>query len=316
MSNILEYPLTIRYNINRPLCVEDVIASLDGLSKLLPGTLPFLRAYDKKHGPTGVACYVSSIKQGSLCDELLACFFFDSPEDARAWMQKVKEKTGISEIERRLPMLHPILKLALCGGALWGLNALGLFGGTDASRKITLEAGAQAIIAEGDVTIGLPPEELKRLFVQSQKKKNAYAASTLVRPSWTGDASCPIDLIGAGNEVTRLLEAAEVAAIPTTLHEKDDQTLLTQELEDAELEIRACDMDQVSKGWFAIVPAVSDRRLPIRFPNGFDRSNLGPAVYRADVTLEYVRNAGGDRTYRQITLRAIRSSESADSKDD
>lgn len=306
MSNILEYPLTIRYNINRPLCVEDVIASLDGLSKLLPGTLPFLRAYDKKHGPIGVTCYVSAIKQGSLRDDILARFFFNTPEDARAWVQAVKDKTGISDMERRFPMLHPILKLALIGGAIWGLKSLGVFGGVDASRQITLEAGAQAIIADGNVTIGLPQEQLASLFKKAQKKKNANAASTFVRPSQTGAGPCSIDLIGEGDEATRLLEATEVAAIPSTFREEDEQTLLSQELEDTELNIRACDMDQIGRGWFAIVPAVSDRRLPIRFPNGFDRSNLGPAVYRADVTLEYVRNAGGDRTYRQINLRAIR----------
>lgn len=308
MTHVLEYPLTIRYNIDRPLRVEDVIASLEGLSKLLPGTLPFLRAYDKKHGPTSVECYVRAVKQGSLYDDIVTRFVFPTQEALQAWLKAVNEKLGFEAMGKRYPVFTPFFKLALIAGAIYGLKYTGVFGGDtiDASRQNILEAGAQAIIAEGNVTIGLPPETLERLFKETQKKKYASAASTFVRPSKTGAAPSSIDLIGEGEEATRLLEADEVAAIPSSFDDEEDTTPLTQELENTELKIRACDLDQLNKGWFAIVPAVSDRRLPIRFPQGFDHSGLGTGDYHANVTLEYVRKADGDRTYKQINLRAIR----------
>lgn len=307
MSYALEFEFNVRYNIRRPVRIADVIDSLNGLSKLLPGVLPVLREYDRYNGPRGVVCNVKSIQEGSLKDKLSLEFVFKSEAAARKWIRRVKDKTGISTLERRFPTIAPIVNaLILLGGV--NLANRFIFPNDASSRDtIILHENAMAIIQTGSGTLGIPEERLRTLIEhEAQKVSIGKAACTFVKPAKTGNyiASIMLEDDSAESSVVSTLSPEIISAMPEVV-EQPTSEVMTQVLERAELRIRACDIDYADKGWFAVVPAVSDKRLKLIMGEGVDRSRLALGIYQARVTLEYTVNDEGDRKYKSVTLNAI-----------
>ena len=310
MSYTLEFEFCVRYNIQRPVRVADVIDSLNGLSQLLPTTLPILRGYDTYHAPKGIDCRVKSVEEGSLLDTLLTVFFFDSEEDARQWVRSIKRKTGIEVMDKKLPLLAPIIKGVVVVGGAWLIGHYMASGETiedDHSNLITLQENATAIIQTGSGVLNISERQFRKQIEKAAKKVSiAKAACTFVKPARDNSEAVaisfddePIDTID-----TSCLNADVISAMPE-IRQVGISEVMTQELERTELRIRACDIDYADKGWFAVVPAVSDKRLKLIMGEGVDRSRLALGVYQAHVTLKYTITEEGDRKYKSVTLNAI-----------
>lgn len=73
-----------------------------------------------------------------------------------------------------------------------------------------------------------------------------------------------------------------------------------------EVAIRAMDLDKVGKGWWALAPAISDRRLPIELGPGIDPLTIpyGRTI-RADLTLTYKVDRHGGRTPKGLMLKRL-----------
>lgn len=308
MSYALKFEFSVHYNIQRPVSASDVIDSLNGLSKLLPGVLPVLREYDHRHGPRGVVCNVKSIEEGSLRDWLSLNFIFKNEAAALKWIRSVRDRTGISNLDHRFPGLATIT------------NALVLFSGASSLNRAassdtivspddaaTLKESAVDFTQTGSGVLGIPAERLHDLLEQEgQKPAIGKAACTFVKPAKVGGSAASITLADNSetSDVGSTLSSEMVSAMPNSAEHQPLETY-TQELDRTELRIRSCDIDYPNKGWNAIVPAVSDKRLPISIEQGIDRECIGLGTYQARVVLEYTVDDEGNRKYKRATLKFI-----------
>lgn len=312
MSYALEFEFSVRYNIQRSVRISDVIDSLNGFSQLLPATLPILRGYDKCHAPTGVDCRVKSIEEGSLRDTLSTVFFFDSEENARQWAKAIKQKTGIDVMDKKLPILSPIIKGVVIFSGAWLIGHYMSSGETieaDNSNLITLQENATAIIQTGSGVLNISEEQFRKQIEKAASKVSiAKAACTFVKPARDNSGAVDISFDDESGDTitTNKLNTDVISAMPE-IRQIGASEVMTQTFERTELCIRACDIDYADKGWFALVPAVSDKRLKLIMGEGIDRSRLALGVYQARVTLEYTVNEEGDRKYKNVTLNAILS---------
>lgn len=310
MSHEIAFDFNVKYHIHRPVEIGDVIDSLNGLAKLIPGTLPVFREYDRRHAPRKIACYVKSIEEGSLKDNLLVKFIFKDEPSAERWIQAFKDKTGISFMEQKMPFFAPVVNTLII---LAGIYALKLFifpsdtGTTeDNSTHITLQKHATAIIQSGSGSLGLPPEVYRAVLEKAaQKPAITRAACTFVKPA-KGDNSTATISLGDSTSESEVIELPQevIAAIPE-YREATSSEPRRQELEETLLCIRSCDLDFSDKGWNAIVPAVSDKRLPLTINQGVNRERLVPGKYMAHVVLEYVTDNEGNRDYKRVALESI-----------
>lgn len=306
MEYVLQIDFEVRYHLQRPVQINDVIDSLTSLAKILPTTLPTLRYYDKINAPKRVECFVKSIEEGSLVDLLITHFFFDSEDGAKAWMKAVKDKTGLTFMERKLPILSPIIKGIIVLGGLYYIKQIVATGHpteSDHSNTIVLEDQARAIIQIGSNSLSIPEDEFKKLTETAvQKQGVAKAACTFVRPAKTSSTPVAITLDGGsfGQEISETC----VAAIPD-VRELNVLETCTQYLNNTEIQIRSCDMDHADRGWNAIVPAVANKRLPLSLDPTINREQLMPRQYQGDITLEYTVDNEGNRKYKKVTLRNL-----------
>lgn len=310
MSYALEFEFSVRYDIQRPVRIADVIDSLNGLSQLLPATLPILRRYDRHHAPISVDCRVKSVEEGSLFNKLLTAFLFDNEEAARQWMRSVKQITGIEFMDKKLPLLSPIIKGIVIFGGIYLFNRYASSGDTinaDHSNLITLEENATAIIQTGSGVLKISEREFRKQIEKGAKKVSiAKAVCSFVKPARDNNSAVDIsfDDEPCSSVAPDYLAADVISAMPE-IRQEGSSELMTQVLERAELRIRACDIDYADKGWFAVVPTVSNKRLKLIMGEGVDRSRLALGIYQARVTLEYTVNDEGDRKYKSVTLNAI-----------
>jgi hypothetical protein len=77
-------------------------------------------------------------------------------------------------------------------------------------------------------------------------------------------------------------------------------------MDSVELNVRSMDLDSDRKGWFVVIPSVSDERIKMNVDDGVDKFAVVPGrPLMADVSV-YYRVADGVRTANRCVMHAVR----------
>jgi hypothetical protein len=283
-------PFRLKYSRDTAPTVSEVVDSLLGMeamAKRLPKVVSALVGV-----PIGEAVVtVNRVKTGSLYDDIVVKLVFGGQEQMDLFLKEMHDRF----------MQHkaiPVLALAAMVG-IGVYSVYSIFGDRDGSSSvvnsyntnivnvISLDSGKSVADVERilkSVTTG--PAELK-IAKDSLKLLSAARAG--------GD----FEIEGAPAIRREIIEA-----IPAWKDVEEVDEVVR--MDSVELNVRSMDLDSDRKGWFVVIPSVSDERIKMNVDDGVDKFAVVPGrPLMADVSV-YYRVADGVRTANRCVMHAVR----------
>ncbi|WP_255427284.1 hypothetical protein [Serratia sp. JUb9] len=211
----------------------------------------------------------------ALYEDLVIKLLFGSQEKLDEFVAKCHAKLG-----------DGVLRNTLIFAVISGMVGYGLYLASAAMSPDTkphFEANNNVIINIGAGEANLTPEGLKSVIETSVKNKKALAegAVKVLTPARDDDSASL--QIGSGKQIV-VIPQETIRQAPTSVIMEPDST--TQDYPDADIQIRALDLDNPSKGWAAVVPGIIDRRVNLVLDPSLSPNTLsGKMRFRGDITV-------------------------------
>lgn len=281
----------IFYNTKNPVPIKDVIASLQGLERLLL-TLPTVVS-----GITGVEIERSeftlqSIESGSLTEDILIAFFFKDKEKLDAFIQKAGE--------------NKMVKGTVVAVALAGIVGYGMHWAASGKPSPNITANNNVIINIGAGELQLSPEALKSIVASAVnaagKKEAAQDAIKFLAPARNDPESSVV--INPAAKISHEFIPAAIAQVPAKYDPIPNER--SEELARTEVLIRATDLDSKKSGWAGKIEGKTGRIRIELDPSLSEAEMFGRTKVEADATLIYApRGKAGKLTPVKIFIRKI-----------
>lgn len=297
MSEVLELSFreNFYYSTERPVSVKEIIKSLQGWETIVKQSKDVL-AKLTECDIDGIEVEVELLRTGSLYEDLVIKLLFGSQEKLDEFVAKCHANLG-----------EGVLRNTLVFAVVSGLVGYGLYLASSAMSPETkphFEANNNVIINIGAGEANLSPEWLKSVIETTVKNKKALAegAVKVLAPA-RNDENASLQ-IGSGSQVV-VIPQETIKQAPTIV--AMDPLSKTQEFPDVDIQIRALDLDNPSKGWAAVVPGIIDRRVKLVLDPSLSPDALsGKMRFRGDITVTS-NLSNKDHEYHpvEIMLRAI-----------
>jgi hypothetical protein len=272
--------------------VAESLLALERIVKLAPQVLQGLTQIEIQ----GVDVYVDAIESGSLLEKVFIKLVFRTEEELDAFLDRIGENIRKPGMSRSL--LIGTVIAALVGYGAWLAAKV-----SNPPGQTTITANNNTIINLGAGQLDLTPEAFHSILVAavSDKKELAQSAVKIFHAARAdGQASLVID----GNESTRFSPDV-ISATPRKVEiEKQDKV---EHLRDVDLQIRATDLDSVTRGWAAVLPGKIDRRVRLKLDQGVKPSEVADKFsVRADISVYYRLDKAGNKLVPDyILLREV-----------
>jgi hypothetical protein len=270
------------YSTERPVPIGDIAKSLLALEKLILSSEALfegLTAVDIDK----IEVLVSKIESGSLAEDVLIKFFFKDQAGLDAFIAKLREKTLENGLMGKSVLVASVLAILVGTGALYAAMQ------SKSGNTSTITANNNVIINIGAGEVGMTPEAFKSVVDAAIKDRQALAENTvqLFKPA-RADKNAAITF--DNNEQVKFSPEV-IAATPTT--SKAAAQDHAKDYSDVDLQIRATDLDSQKRGWAGVVPALFERRIPLKLAENVNPSDLNQFQVRADITVFYKRQKRG-----------------------
>lgn len=276
--------------------IADSLLALESLIRQSPCVLenlfPGIKIFD-------VEVYLGELKSGSLYEYVLVKFVFGNQEKFDEFVNNVRERLGLQYLKNNNQLLSAIIAvLTLMGGAYY-------YGKTDtqSDNKTKLEANNNIVINIGANLIEMKSEEFRSAVEAGVKDKDKLIKNAIrfVKPA-KRDPEAHIRF----DDNTKLqINSDAVKAMPSHIIESEPEEVV-EDHDRVEVLIRAVDLDSRRKGWAAIIPNISNRRVKLQLDPHIDGETLmqHPAAI-ANVTVIFKYVAEGERVPVLYFVREI-----------
>lgn len=290
----------VRYRVDAPVPIHDVIESLKGVETVLRETVDFLPLVIEGLAVEHFEIKVRQIAQQSPLRELFVLTMFLA-------YQKSLEAVVVPTLEHAThadipPNFEPIVTLTALIIVFYGAGAIKDFitGRAHGPTETTLNG----LIKELSQTSGVSEETIKsRLMERFSKgqpwKRVTKAAARFFHVSKRED-SAPIEV----NE--RIFDREIIADVPAEYVFEDMKDVApARSFSNINLELHAQDKDHSGQGWAAVLPGIVDRRIKVRLMPGVSAADLwGKDHVKGDVTVIY-EGVGDTLVPRSVHLHAL-----------
>lgn len=276
------------YDSRRTFSVPEICQSLlatyqaaELLPPVLSSVLPELRNVRIKIG------LLEATQQSPHKQQYIFQLIFETQENLEDFIKKFGKKHGITAIEENSNLLSRLTILLMLFGAGYALVD------THSPPSHHIEGDKNIIIGELSGAFGLSDEDLNKRIEDALKRndKKRLARSAVEFAGLTKKERNVSVLVDGKEPITKeslfdIPSPEEYAASqPEERREHFEQTLVF---------FRAIDLDSTKRGWAAIVPDVSDKRLRLEIVPGIDLDYLRQhdKVY-ADILVEYRQDPFG-----------------------
>lgn len=247
------------YYSNKDLVpIKDVAESLLALESIIRQSPEVLEALFPGTTINSVQVYINELKSDSIWEDVVIKFIFGSQEKFDEMISGLRDKAGMENIMKNPQLLSSIiLVMILTGGAYY----LGKDTSAKPEQKATIEANNNTIINIGAGMLKIEAEEFKAIIEGAIKDKNKLAknAAKIVAPA-KKDSSASITF----NDNTELrIEPSTVKAMPLHIQEPEEEEFI-DDYEALEIEVRATDLDSTKRGWAAVAPQLSKKRIRLQ----------------------------------------------------
>lgn len=264
------------YSNREHVPIADIIESLQALDRIVkmsPRVLTGLTNVEIDR----VEVYIEDLHSGSLTEKIAVKLFFKSEEDLDKFLEKIREQIGKPGMARNL----------LIGAVLTALVSYGAFLAASSQKSVgatTINANNNVIINIGAGEVDMTAEQFRAIVETAVTDKKALAKSSvsLLKPARAdGAASIVLD----GNK-SLTFSPDVILATPKELDfEKQEEV---KHYPDVDLQIRATNLDSYKKGWAAVLPGISNRRLRLELDPSIKPSQVaGKFEVRGDVSVIY-----------------------------
>lgn len=292
------------YNTGALPTPQDVIDSLTGIPRILSLVPSVLKGLDLA-GPYKVEVYVSMIEAGSLRDNIITRLIFGSEAGLDKWISLVRKKTGVEYMNDKHPIITPVFAALVGGGLVFAAQRMaGREGAGDGNIK-HLRDVSNSFINTGAITLNVAPEDLRAAVGAGAGNflNLATNATRAIAPAKRAETQSPsVQIDGLGGFV---IDSGSIKAAPSHVDRSVAEPVM-EALATEDVSIRALDVDNLDKGWFIIVPRLSEKRLPLEVAVSVNPGDLQAGrTVNADIEVYYTFNDKGDRVYRRAYLRGI-----------
>jgi len=244
--------------------IADSLLALEGLIRQSPDVLENLFPGTKIYG---VEIYLSELKSGSLYEDVLVKFVFGSQEKLDEFVSNLRERLGLQHLKDNNQLLSAILLvMTLTGGAYY-------YGKTNASseNKAKLEANNNIVINVGADFVEMKADEFRSAVEAGVKDKEKLTKNAVrfVKPAKRD----PEAHIRFDNDKKLQINPEAVKAMPSHVAEPEPEEAI-EDHDRVEVIIRAVDLDSHRKGWAAIIPDISERRVKLQLDPHIDGEQL------------------------------------------
>lgn len=240
--------------------IADSLLALEGLIRQSPEVLENIFPGTKIYG---VEVYLSELKSGSLYEDVLVKFVFGSQEKLDEFVNNIRERLGLQHLKSNNQILSAILvSMTLMGGAYYYGKS-----NSNSENKNTLEANNTVVINIGADFVEMKSEEFRSAIEAGVKDKDKLAKNAVrfVKPAKRDlEAYIRFD-----SEKKLQINPETVKAMPGHITDPEPEETV-EDYERVEVIIRAVDLDSYRKGWAAIVPEISEKRVKLQLDPHID----------------------------------------------
>ncbi|SHM78183.1 hypothetical protein [Phytopseudomonas punonensis] len=280
---------SVKYTNKLPLSVQDVIQSLAALEKVSVHFLPQALSELTGAGVMSAELLVEGFQQGSFIEDTIVRLVFKDKENMDKFIDKVREK-GVHAYRKLPGNGKPVLKAIAVSSVIGALVATGAIFAINSTQKqaapaLNLNISDSTFVVIGAESYSMSPEKFAEVIEKvgaTDKKKLAQAAVKIIAPAKKEEGAT----VAMTQEGNLALPPETVKATPDSVD--FDPFEIDQPHPDADVEIRATDLDSSSRGWAAIIRGVVDRRVKLILEPGVDPQDVaGKFKLRADVLVKF-----------------------------
>ncbi|MBA3997036.1 MAG: hypothetical protein C0466_07685 [Candidatus Accumulibacter sp.] len=272
--------------------VAESLLALERVVKFAPKVLEGLTQVEI----LGVDVYVDAIESGSLLEKVVIRLLFKNEETLDAFLDRIGEHIRKPGMPRSV-LIGTILA-ALVGYGAWLAAKVG-----NPAGQTTITANNNTIINLGAGQVDLTPEAFRAIVAAAVTDKKDLAQNAVKIFHAARDDS-QASIVIDGNQSTSFSPDV-ISATPKKVEiEKQEKV---EHLRDVDLQIRATDLDSLSRGWAAVIPGKIDRRVRLKLDPGIKPSEVADKFsVRADVSIHYQLDRAGKKLVpNYILLREV-----------
>lgn len=283
----------IRFTTSEAVAVEDVVASLQGMDRIVRYNLPkALKAL------TGVKAeyaelLVVGLEDGSFIEDTVIRLFFKTPEDYHKFIEGIRKKYVSKDAEGNVVVkasaIVPVLAaISLVAVGYWlndGKN-------NSAGSLVNFSGNDNTVIVIGAEAYKSSPQEFQKAIEAAVPKlrptQTAKAGVQFLRPA-IAEPGAGVEIQDGRNSVPVVVPST-IKKLPAVIEAPDHTE--DSSYQDVTVNIRASDSDSEARGWAGTIEGLVDKRVRVVFSNSRDIPNAlyRPSV-RADVTITFADKA-------------------------
>lgn len=283
-----------RFTNDRPVPIEDVIQSLQGLDKMVTSYVPMaVKRLTGAHIVTAQAL-VEGFEDGSLIEKILTTLIFKDEASMEAFLQKIRQDT----IER-FKGAPPIVKGAIITSVV-AVVALGAYAylakddGEQSGALINIKGDNNIALVIGAEAYNTSPDEFEKAVngALDERKKRALskAASDFIAPA-RAEIGAGLSIEDRG-EYKQVVSPGTVQKTPVSKENIDESFDVYEE--HVTVQLRATDVDSNTRGWAGTIVSKVPNRTRIVFSRESDMLKvIHRSTFDANVSITYASEESG-----------------------
>jgi hypothetical protein len=280
---IIEHRL--RFKTDAPVSVEAVIASLNGMERIVKSQLPKVIESVTGARIKSAELLVSGLEDGSFLEDLSVKLLFKSKDDYNKFTEKISDAVKAGW-DGGTPMLKLVIGILIGAIVLGGLGHI--WGGQANNQALSsIQGDNNAVVIIGAEAYQISPQDFQKAIDSAlgkvSRKRAAQAALDATAPAREQGVAAEIEIEG---KAVPLISKRTAELLPSSITPPDASE--DQSYKRAEVYLRASDYDSAVKGWAGTIPGLIDQRTRIIFANTADSAKAAfQPVIMADVTVTY-----------------------------
>lgn len=299
MSSVFSCELIdeLKFNINEPIQVEDIVKSLEALEKIVKQSAKTFGKLGKSE-VDDVHLYIQAIEKGSLKEKIIIKLLFKTEENLDKFLENTHDWI-LGQCKE-----HPV-RSSLVGLVIGGMVAYGFYNlGANSANSINITGNYNTVITNGAEQLNIPVDTFREAIEENKHNSKSLTknAVAFAQPAKTTSGDVSIEF-GSNTDETRslIIPANVIAEIPRKV-EPEKAVEKNTPMKGITLHIRALDRDDYDSGWAGYIEGSFTKRVPIEIPKTVNLNYIASQeAIKANVTLWYTQK-GNTITPKRIVL--------------
>ena len=281
------------YQTDAPVTARMLADSLLGLEGVVEKSGHILRRLIPDVGRLDAEVLIQSIELGSIDEKFLVRLIFGKGKAGEKKIEALRKTLGLKNMDSK-KIIGFAIALAIAYAAYLYLQKK-----PDPALNVHIENSFNTIGAEMNMSRDEALALVESAITNKEELKKHVVK--LIHPS-SDEKSGHISL---DNNPALSISHEVIKAVPLKYDQTDAEEPI-QDFQNIQIVVRAADLDKVTQGWAAIIPEISDSRLPVHVMAEIDVNKVPIGKYfRGNITVVYKVDKNGNKTPKRYLLSAI-----------